>query len=196
MKLRTVALIFMSAALWRPVFAVQVFGIELGKSLELPECQFKLTGGKYKVYEVMPTTTCFEEPTNINGYGIPVRRVIFSQKEAPLIVKNWNIIVIEIDGKTEGIHFFTNGLVSQPIVINQLSEKFGKATTSLSRKVATSTSETLESLDAKWDLPGLKVTYWGTSGRIDRGEVYIDSPAASALRASWQAIDASKERKL
>lgn len=180
-----------------PCSAESIFGIEMGKRIDLPECPFKThEGSSVKYYDVLPKITCAQDAHPLNGYKINPREITFSQEEAPAIVRNWRMFVLEIDGRAEGFNFLTNGIQTQNEVLAVLTQKFGRPTSINRHTVSTVTSSPLDTFDAYWELPTVKITFWGTVNRVDRGEVLIDSPAASALRKSWTAEDQKKERQL
>lgn len=194
---RPVLVSVVALALHVPCHADSVFGIEMGKKIELPECPYKTYGGsKFKNYDVMPKITCVTDAHPLNGYKVNPREVVFSQDEAPPIVRNWTMFVLEIDEKAEGFHFLTNGISTQNEVLALLTKKFGRPTSLTHHSVVTATSSPLDSIDATWDLPAVQVIFWGSINRIDRGEVMIDSAPAAALRKSWLADTKTKERSL
>jgi hypothetical protein len=171
-----------------------VFGVELGKPVNLPECPYKTAGGM-KLYDVMPQSTCVHDPHALNGYGRPARELSFGRDEAPPIVKNWTAFLLEDDaGRVIGFHFLTSGVQTQAAVLSQLKEKYGAPTSVTPHTVRTAVGGPFESFDAKWSLPGLVVNFQGTTDRIDRGDVTIDLPEAAALRQQWSLNP--KERKL
>ena len=172
-----------------------IFGIELGQPLSLPECPFKPLL-KSKMYDVTPASTCVEDAGPLNGYGVPVRRVVFSQAEAPPIVKNWTLFPLEQDGKVIGVHWITAGVDSQALVLEQLRAKFGAVTSQTAHQVQTAMGASFDAVTATWSLPGLSVRFYGVGDRITSGQVYVDLPEAAALRAEWERKEAAPQRKL
>jgi hypothetical protein len=189
--------IFLAAAMaiTVPASAQSVFGFEFGKPLVLPECEFKQYA-KIKAYDPLPEQTCFHEPFLINTYKIPVRRIIFGKSEHPDIVKYWQIIALEIDNTLQGIEFFTLGASSQDAVLDSLTKKFGKPSSVSTKSVQTATSAPFQAIHATWKTDTLIVTFDGITDRLDRGQVFIDSPQGSALRASWAAETSAAKRGL
>ena len=161
-----------------------VFGFELGKPLNLPECRYKMSG-TMKLYDILSDTTCTEEAILINTYGQPVRRIIFSQKEAPTIVKSWQMIALEADGNLIGVEFFTVGASAQDVTLQTLTQKYGKPSGKSSKTVGNNFGASMEAITASWKTQELNVYFEGITDRLDRGHVLIDLPQASALRESW-----------
>lgn len=165
---------------------ISIFGFELGRPLNLPECVFKTVAGM-KLYEVIQPATCAESATTINGYKQPVRRIVFSQAETPTIVKNWNAIPLEVDGNLVGLHFFTPGASAQQLALDQLTSKFGKPTARKSYPVQNVMGAKFDAISAQWRSPSVQIAFEGIRDKIDTGEIYIDLPTAADLRRSWQA---------
>ncbi len=175
------------------VFAADhtVFGFELGKPLTLPECEFK-TVANTKMYDVTPRNTCFEAAHTMNGYGVPVRRIVFSQQDVPKIVKNWNLIALEAHGVLIGIRFATYGAASQELTLDQLTQKYGKPSAVSQHAVQTALGAAFNAVLAKWDFPDLSVTFDGITHSIDFGEVRIDLPEAVQMREEWAKQDSGR----
>ncbi|QOR55216.1 MAG: hypothetical protein SHS37scaffold296_33 [Burkholderiales phage 68_11] len=161
-----------------------VFGLELGRPLALPECAYRATRGG-KNYDAITKFTCYEDKHELNGYGEPVRRVNFKPEESPVYIKWQRLFALEADGMLIGIDFLTPGVQAQEIVLAALRQKFGEPTTLAVRKAKTLQGAEFDSLSAVWALPALIVRLEGTTDRIDTGRVTIDTPAADALRQSW-----------
>lgn len=175
--------------------SLNVLGFELGKPLDLLECSFKTTGGT-KLYEVMPTKTCVEDAAPLNGYGQPVRRITFSQSENPIIVKNWRAFPLEDGGNLIGLHFLTPGAIAQQLVLEQFKEKYGAPTRVSSRQLQDAMGASYEAISAVWELPLLRISFDGIAGKVETGEVYIDTPQAVTLREKWAKGKRTSERKL
>ena len=67
-----------------------IVGLVFGKPLELDDCAYRVIAGS-KNYTYPAPKTCVQDPHTINGYGHPSRRIIFSNEECPIIVKNCQI---------------------------------------------------------------------------------------------------------
>jgi len=165
----------------------RVFGYEFGKPLQLPTCPYKniFPGSAEVMYDTPTATTCLEKPHSVNGYGVPVRRLEFSHADAPTIVKNSSMIVLELNGVLVGIQFFTYGVKSQELTLDQLTAKYGKPSQINKSTVQNAYGAAFESISAKWVLPSVAVDFNGTVGNLDSGTVIIDSPEGSQMRAGW-----------
>ena len=174
-----------------------VFGFELGKPLTLPECPYTtLPGDNFKLYEVVPPRTCYQEPRAVNGYGIPVREIDFGKTSAPPYVLYWRMFAVEQGGDLIGVRFSTPGISAQDVVLGELRRKYGAPTSISSEPLQNAFGATFDSVSALWRGGAVDVTFEGTFGRLDRGEVTIDLPAATALRRSWERATSAAERKL
>lgn len=174
-----------------------VFGFELGKPLVLPECPYRtISGSPMKLYGLTPPMTCAQDAHELNGYGQPVREIVFSEKEAPPIVKNWRFFALEVGGNLVGIHFITDGAAAQPAVMATLEQKYGKPELSKTHSVQNSLGAQFDAIDAKWHAGPVRVTYMGVLDRVDVGQVYVDLPEAVELRKSWSKAATASERKM
>lgn len=176
---------------------VQVFGFELGKPLSLPECPYKTFGSSpKKMYEILVQETCYWDTEKDRRSGIPVKRIVFSQKESPAIVKNWQIEAIESNDILVGFEFLTAGIESQDLVLSQLTQKFGKPESLTKRSVQTKFGATFGAVDASWKYGDVSVSFNGTTDRIDFGRVTIDLPVATEVRRQSTQDQRKSERQL
>lgn len=173
---------------------LSVFGFTLGEPLRLPECHYRLSGSM-KLYDTIPAQTCAWEAMKVNGYAEPQRRIIFSEREAPAIVANWQAIALERNGRLLGIEFYTGGAKAQDLVLAQLTAKYGPPASAAASAVQNMAGATFDNVDAVWHGP-VEVTFWGTFRRLDSGRVTIDLPEAAALRRTWFDGERSVERRL
>lgn len=172
-----------------------VFGFELGKPLNLPECQFKMVSTA-KLYDQTPAKTCTEDPTKIDTYAQPVRRIIFSRAEAPDIVKNWQMIALEAGGNLIGLEFFTIGAATQNLVYQTLIQQYGQPTRKNQSTVGNGFGASAQAVSASWATQKINVTFDGILDRLDSGRVLIDTPEATALRQQWDNTDHRARRTL
>ena len=172
--------------------ATTVFGLPLGEPLRLPECPTRVIAGMAE-YVTQPPVTCYHAPHKLNGYPEPARRIIFSQAEQPLIVKNWQAVALEQDGVLVGLEFHTGGVSSQDVVYRELVQKFGQPSSRYTEASQNAMGARFDVINASWD-GAVVVTFYGALGKLDDGVVTIDLPRAAAARRSWQ--DRSGERRL
>jgi len=165
---------------------LSVFGINLGQAPTLPECPFRLSGGRLKLYDTLPAATCIQDARPLTGYGQPAREVTFGRGEAPTIAK-WGraFLLQDSSGQVIGIHFLTLGLQTQDVVLAQLKAKYGPPTTITPRTIRTAVGGPFETFDAKWVFEDLIVNFRAADGAIDRGDVTVDLPAGATLRQQW-----------
>lgn len=195
--MKAIAVILLLVTLTAHADEQSIFGFVFGKPLNLPECPYKtVSGSSMKLYEILVPSTCVKDAHALNGYGQPVREITFSQKESPLIVKNWRAFPLEANGSLIGFHFLTQGVETQDLVMRQLLEKFGKPKSVEKQPVQNSFGATFSSIEAHWQTGQLSITFYGTRGRIDYGEVFIDLPMAVELRKTWVESDLSTQRKM
>lgn len=193
---------FFTVILWSATHAyadvLSVFGFEFGKSIELPECSFKLVGNsKMKMYEVLPSVTCIQEAHALNGYGQPIRRIVFARGEAPAIVKNFTIFPLEVGGILVGLNFLTPGLAAQDVVLAELTRKFGSPAKFEKLTAKNLMGASFDTFESKWvAADDVSVVFTGVTTRVETGEVFIDTAAARSLRAGWQKNSAANERPL
>ena len=174
-----------------------IFGFELGKPLVLPECPHKTLGSiPRKMYSAIPPMTCAQDAHELNGYGKPVREIVFSEKETPSIVKNWRAFPLEVGGNLVGFHFITDGAEAQSAVMAALQKKYGKPEYSKTHGVQNSFGAQFDAVDASWHSGPVQVMYMGVLDRVDVGQVYIDLPEAVELRRSWNKAATVSERKM
>jgi len=173
-----------------------IFGFVLGEAINLPECSYDGFAGNTKIYDAFPPRTCVQDAAPLRGYANPPRRIVFSKDEMPPIVKNWRMFILESAGRLIGVHFLTDGVDTQELVLNKLTEKYGQATKVDRLPVQNRMGARFQSIEARWKLPGLVVTFTSTLNNLDSGEVFVDLPQASALREAWKASERPRERGL
>lgn len=195
--MKVIAAIFSLVSITAYADEPSIFGFVFGKPLNLPECPYKTdSGSKIKPYEILVPSTCVQDAHALNGYGQPVRQITFSQKENPLIVKNWRAWPLEADGNLIGFHFLTQGIDTQDLVMQRLVEKFGKPQSVERRPVQNSFGAVYSSIEAHWQAGQLSVTFHSTRGRLDSGEVFVDLPMAVDLRKTWVETELSTQRRM
>ena len=175
--------------------SLSIFGFELGKALTLAECPYKAIGTT-KLYDQLPVNTCISDAHPLDGYGQPVRPITFGRDEIPPIVKNWTLFPLETNGILVGVHFLTPGVGAQDVVLAQLKQKYGEPSTVATHAIQNSMGARFDAVTATWELGKLRVSFDGVGPKLTYGEVYIDLPEGTALRAKWQQNARANERKL
>ena len=141
--------------------------------------------GSPKHYDVTPDATCVHDFQKINTYNQRVRRVVFGKNEAPVWLKNWQLIALEANGNLIGIEFFTWGLSSQELVFSTLVNKFGQPTSKTTSQTQNSMGAEYQVINARWATSDIEVRFEGATDRVDSGRVVIDLPEATRIRAKW-----------
>lgn len=182
-----------------PAYAgdIQIFGFRFGYPLELPECPYRRAATlPTKLYEILVPTTCYWDANQHSDFATPVKRIVFSEKEAPAIVKNWQMLALELNGRIAGIQFLTGGINTQEIVLAQLISKFGPPTSSSKRSIQNAYGAVFEAVDVSWKADDIIVTFEGVIDRIDFGRVRVETPAAVELRKSTGSKEQQQKRAL
>ncbi len=174
-----------------------VFGIALGKPLELVDCTSSIVGGM-KLYDTLQRMQCREDARadRDRAEGVTWSRIQFPANEAPLIAKWTYINAYIMADVVEGIEFPTAGLSSQELVLAQLSEKFGKPTTLTSVTKRNAMGARFEVLEAQWRLPTITISLYGALDTFDKGRVEICRPRLCTARAAADAARGATRTKL
>ena len=161
---------------------VSIFGFALGQPVQLPECPHHTFSGT-KMYSPIVLQTCIEDAANLPGYSQPLRTVMFSRDEAPAIVKQARIYLLE-DGKVlTGAHFYTSGVSDQDAVLAALKQKFGAPASQSKAHVTIGDGSSVSATVADWANDQVVVHLQGqVDGGDTGGEVDIDTPKAAQQR--------------
>jgi hypothetical protein len=99
-----------------------MFGLEIGKPLDLPVCQYANAKKSVGIQQY----TCVEPTNEPSQNGA---RIHFGLKEIPPIVKGLSMTVQLVDDKLEALYFSTPGLDSKAGILRIFTEKYGTPTT-------------------------------------------------------------------
>jgi len=173
-----------------------VFGLELGHPVALAECphQAMPVSGR-KLYELMPSRTCVEDAAPA-GPASGARTVVFTRTEAPPIVRDARLTLLEVGGALAGVRFATPGESAEDVVLGELTAKYGPPSSIHRERVQNLAGAQADTLTALWRGGVVDVTFYGTFGRLDQGQVTIDLPIGSAARRARDAAAHNAERKL
>lgn len=174
---------------------LSVLGFTLGQPLNLPECPYRMSG-TMKIYGEVPAQTCVREAAPLKGYASPQRMILFGTSEAPPIVKNWRAVAFELDGRLVGLWFATPGATAQETVLAQLTAKYGPPTWKRSDPVQNLMGAAFNSVSAQWRGHAVDVSFDGTTGRLDTGQVTVDLPEVTVRRRTGEEAPYAAERKL
>lgn len=151
-----------------PAFAADVtlFGITLGRPLNLPDCPLNTQGG---VDDEAVTKLCARAwpesgPARTYDIGIPA-------SARPDYLASRQIAVEVMDGTVQWIDIITNGAQNQAKVLSQLIDKFGKPNSFAQQPWSNSLGAKLSALKARWTFgdQAVELDGFGLSGKLDRG---------------------------
>jgi hypothetical protein len=160
-----------------------ILGLTLGQPLNLPECHYSSPVDPHigKIYDSSASITnkCIED------YGRPpYLNLELPMKDTPLIVSNFGATLTIVDNNLVGVSFLTRGVDSQTFVMGKLREKYGAPTRTSHHRVQNGMGAVFDSLTAQWQIGKVQVTFLGVYDGLDRGIVYVEFPAATAIRKS------------
>jgi hypothetical protein len=158
-----------------------VFGVELGKPLNVPECaKRKSAGGTMEFYlsSIEITANCFHiERGNDRFLDIPM-------KQQPMILNAGSSPrLIIIDGNVEAVHFTTYGMREEQQTFDALVAKYGAPTRVEPGATQTLNGAQFTTRDAYWQLPDLHVSYWSVTDRVTSGRVIVETDRGRAAAA-------------
>lgn len=160
------------------------------------------TTPRFRTYAFTQPVTCVEirGPISDSGaeYRRPRKRIVFGEREKPTLLKVTTIGIetIEENGVLIGLQFRTGGASTQEHVLSELIAKYGQPTTHKVGTVQNRMGAKFDDILACWKFSDLEVTFYGTFGRIDEGQVTIDTPEAARMRMEWREADRASEKKL
>jgi hypothetical protein len=165
-----------------------VFGLELGKPVSLPNCNYKtLPGGTVSKYtfENDPINACHEPDIQLSD--APWRRgyVNFPVAKTPLILPINGGFTLVVDGKLEGLRFSTLSYANTDAIMRELTTKFGRPT-SVTNTVSTVSGIAVPARWAEWKLPDLYVSYRNIDTDMKYGFLEIETPVMRALRLAHE----------
>jgi hypothetical protein len=188
-----------------------VFGIRLGQPLTLPEC----ARNEYLWY--VGTGTCYKRDQKI--YGVPEEKkwdkkyiknyqknnpppplgteqvmISFATADWPQYVQPMNTSVLLIDGRVEGVQFYTFGISDADSMRERLKQKFGGPTSILPLTVKNRLGLPFDAFIATWQLPNVIVTFWSVDTSLDHGRVTVDTKNGDTWRT--QQLKASLKDKV
>jgi hypothetical protein len=162
---------------------LSVFGYKLGHPINLPECKTSLIGNA-KTYDLFQDETCLDEKTMYGSTSLRLLR--FSHDDWPKSLNSAGLLIMESGDNFIGAQFTTHGNQDQASVFAELQAKYGRPTQS-SRTIAQNAfGATFQVLHARWKFPNLSVTFDGVGDQLDEGNVIIDTPEATRVRAAWE----------
>jgi hypothetical protein len=163
----------------------KVFGLQIGAELNLPECERTRLSKNSFIYRYNDRLWCYQR-LDKGKDGTPVVNetieIKFPFGDRPQIVSGLSLIGQVMDGKLEGIGFNTLGLTNADDVLQKLTEKYGKPSSSAPYEVQNRMGAKFTSVLAVWNFSNLVVAFNGVSSSLDSGLVTIDTPRCKAAR--------------
>lgn len=160
----------------------EVFGMSLGRNLQIPECN-----KQYGIYDISTKVVCFERAYGKEKLTSPVInetvRIAFPITESPSIVKNGVLLGMVIDGKLEGINFNTFGVKNADSVLLKLKEKYGEPQEFVPYKEENRLGQKFDAFTAIWRQENLEVYMQSILGSITSGLVSIDTLKAKEAKS-------------
>jgi hypothetical protein len=160
-----------------------MFGLEIGKPLDLPVCQYANATKSVGIQQY----TCVEPADELAQNRA---RIHFGLKEIPPIVKGLSMTVQLVDEKLEAMYFATPGIESKARLLRIFTEKYGAPTTLTKATLKNADGAGYETFTAVWDMPGLYVEYAPTNGSVKEGVARIETQRARQAR-----VDAENGRR-
>ena len=145
--------------------------------------------GTSQIYLGAGKQTCFQNAAQYAPTWFSAT-VAFPVGQYPSIVRYGTIDVLVRDGLIVGARFATYGMRTQEFDLRTLTEKYGPPTSLTTKVVQNRMGARYDSATAIWERQDLRVTYFGTMGTLDDGQVTVDTPLAADLRkAQADALD-------
>lgn len=174
---------------------MKVFGIDLGKPLALPECEFTKAYKNAYVYSFKDTEICFQhQPAHLEDVWqltAPVStpavnetvKITFPLNNQPSIGVG-DLQATIINGNLEGISMETGGPSLADYDLETLVKKYGEPTVLQRGTASNLMGATLPTVMAIWDSPRLVVTFNSvTPDNITVGSLVIETPASALIHA-------------
>ncbi len=176
-----------------------VFGLEMGKTIEAPECGFMAVVAPYGVaapaslYSVSQPITCFERTEDLAAdFKSLVRKsgllrtetveIKFPAADTSKFMAKLRIFAGVIDGKLERVELDTYGVEDTDPVMAELTKKYGEPTSSTPHQVETRTGSTFDAISADWNFPDLFVHFESVASSIDSGMIQIETAKGREVR--------------
>lgn len=165
------------------------FGLEIGKPLDLPVCQYTTAEKLVGIQQI----TCFEPASELSQNRT---RVHFGLKEIPPIVRGLSLTVKLVDNNLEALFFATPGLDTKDKVLGIFTKKYGTPTKLTKETLQNTYDAKYETFTAIWDMPTLYVEYTPTNGSVKEGFARIETQRARQTRIDSQKDSAKEKRAL
>lgn len=181
---------------------LEIMGLEFSQPFSMVECKFKQIGGtSYKTYlsvsenKIFP---CFKhsplkQPGDVLKPSEEMIKVIFSA--APAGMDN-EIYIDLVNNSMEVMRIPTFGYKSQASALEKLIEKYGQPSKKTVNTVQNRMGAYFDKISAEWKFPNLSVNFEGMGSSIDKGLIFIATPAGFPRLDKLHHEEKSKEPKL
>ena len=151
----------------------EVFGIHLGEGFAIPECQQSI---------VSVERLCFKRFSWDRGPLEGEIPIYFPEDASPEMVAG-PVLALVLEGKTEGIRFYTLGARSADQNLSVLTSKYGKPSAEPIREpMQTALGVKFDRIFAGWFFKDLTVILDSGSKKVNQGEITIDTPLGRQWR--------------
>jgi hypothetical protein len=186
---RALAALFAVLALPAAATDVSVFGFALGSPLTLARCPAEPATR----ISPFPQRTCLRTgAARADALPQETAAIALSEADTPGWLRNGILVAFIDHGTLAGLRFATRGAQAQDAALAALTEKYGAPATSGVEVVQTLGGATFQSHVVTWTAGQVSVTFYGTFGRVDIGQVTIDLPPAQAARRAALAAGGRK----
>jgi hypothetical protein len=159
----------------------EVFGIHLGEDFTIPECQQSIVGVE---------RLCFRRYSWVRGPLQGEIPIYFPENASPEMAAG-PVLALVVEGKTEGMRFYTLGARSADRNLSVLTSKYGKPSADPIREpVQTALGVKFDRIFAGWFFKDLTVILDSGSKKVNQGEITIDTP----LGREWRDRQAEETR--
>lgn len=171
-----------------------VFGIYIGKPIDLPDCE---QDGKMDLLN-LKSACILGKKTFKKAWGADDVSFAYPEEALPPYVKGLSMgLGAElIDGNVESIAFGTNGESVQDAVLSDLKKKFGKPTSFRKVPLQNRFNAKTIGLEARWHKNGINVEFNGIEDDIDWGRVEISTDKYQKLYKDWEKLESHKQQPL
>lgn len=150
-----------------PSESVSLYGIALGRPLNLPVCSAEYA-------DVM----CFGRTQTPVGANATLGPALFPAGVMPHVLRTREVDLLVIDGAVHAITLHTTGMAGQAEALKLLTEKFGKPRSLTTKQQQNAFGATFNVIEAAWRIGPAQVDLIGADGKADEGRITAFTPQA------------------
>jgi hypothetical protein len=173
-----------------------VFGLELGKTITVPECAFTesvgpLGGSPARLYSPLQRVACFERSTNFTGKALERKsgpldtetvEIVFPPADTSRFMQRLRPFAHVVGGKLERMELDTYGVEDTDLVVVELRKKYGEPTSLIPYRVKAASGAMFDAIAADWNSPDLFVHFESVGIRVDSGVITIETAKGREVR--------------